>query len=125
MTALFFLAAALQFNDADPLRWMAIYGAAATVTLIEALNRQLRVAPAAIGLGALAWAGLRLYQGAGHVPPTALFSEWEMKDQSIVIGREMYGLLIVAGWMAVCVFFPSRRSRRDGPRPESAAEGGR
>jgi transmembrane protein TMEM220 len=35
MALLFAFAAALQFNDPDPIRWIAIYGAACVLSLLE------------------------------------------------------------------------------------------
>ena len=52
-------------------------------------------------LVALAWSALYVIHGAWRVPFPALFDQWEMKDETVVAGREMYGLFIVAGWMAL------------------------
>ncbi|MSU69420.1 MAG: hypothetical protein EXS39_01315 [Opitutaceae bacterium] len=101
MAALFVFAAALQYNDLDPLRWMAIYLAAAAICLAAAAGHPRPLPAAALVIVALAWAALYVIHGAWRVPLPALFSQWEMKDETIVAGREMYGLLIVAGWMAV------------------------
>jgi hypothetical protein len=100
MAALFIFAAALQYNDADPLRWMAIYLAAATVCTFAATDRPKPKLAAGVAFIALAWAALYVAQGAWRVPIPALFSQWEMKDQTIVAGREMNGLFIVFVWMA-------------------------
>ena len=101
MAGLFIFAAALQYNDEDILRWMAIYLAAATVCIFAVCNRPKPCCAAVVALIALAWSGLYLIHGAWKVPLPALFSEWEMKDQTIVAGREMNGLFIVTFWMAV------------------------
>ena len=103
MAALFALAVAVQYNDPDPVRWMAIYGAACGVTLMVAIRgRAPLVASAAVGLIALAWcvywagtsrADLKTY---GH-----MFDAWEMKNEPIEEAREASGLLIVSVWMAV------------------------
>lgn len=44
MVPLFLLAVAVQWNDPDPVRWMAIYGAAFGVCLVVALSRPLPLA---------------------------------------------------------------------------------
>jgi len=56
MAALFALAVAVQYNDPDPVRWMAIYGAACIVTLMVAIRgRAPTAAPVAVGLIVWAW----------------------------------------------------------------------
>jgi Transmembrane family 220, helix len=103
MAALFALAVAVQYNDPDPVRWMAIYGAACLVTLMVAIRgRAPLAAPVTVGLIALAWslywvntsrADLGTY---GH-----MFDAWEMKNEPIEEAREASGLLIISAWMAV------------------------
>ena len=109
MAALFIWAAALQYNDVDILRWVAIYLAAATVCVFAVLNRPKPVLAAIVGLISLAWSVLYLIHGEWRVPIPALFSSWEMKDQTIVAGREMDGLLIIFGWMLLA-WATSRKS---------------
>ncbi len=101
MAALFIFAAALQYNDTDIVRWVAIYLAAATVCIFAVLGRPKRFLAGTVALVALAWAALYVVHGAWRVPIPALFSQWEMKDQTIVAGREMNGLLIIFFWMAL------------------------
>src|SRR5688572_17698406 len=101
MAALFLFAAALQYNDVDIGRWVAIYFAAAVVALFGAVNKPKAWLAAIVAIIAVAWAGVYFYHGAYKVPVAALWSEWEMKDQTIVAGREMDGLFIVFCWMAV------------------------
>jgi len=101
MAALFIFAAALQYNDTDILRWMAIYLAAAVVALFGAFDKPKAWLAATIALVAVVWAAVYFYHGAYKVPIPALWSEWEMKDQTVVAGREMDGLFIVFFWMVV------------------------
>lgn len=95
MAGLFIFAAGLQYNDPDPLRWMAVYLAAAAAC-IAAFFGPRRVLPAAVGLAALAWAVTL----APEVAFFRLFDRWEMKDAAVEETREFWGLVIVAGWMA-------------------------
>ena len=83
----------------DIVRWISIYLAAATVCLFGVINGPKPSLAAAVALIALAWAALYVVHGAWKVPLPALFSEWEMRDQTIVAGREMNGLFIVFFWM--------------------------
>jgi hypothetical protein len=104
MAALFIFAAALQYNDVDVWRWVAIYLAAAVVAILGAMNRPKAWLAGTVALIAVAWASIYFYQGAYKVPLAALWSEWEMKDQTVVAGREMDGLFIVFFWMVVSWF---------------------
>jgi len=57
MAALFAFAAAVQYNDPDPLRWMAIYGLAMLACGLALAGRLSWLPPALLGLIALIWAG--------------------------------------------------------------------
>ena len=100
MLLMFLFSAAVQFNDPDPLTWIGIYGAAATVCALE-IGRRLPVwVSVAIAVIAFVWAG-SLYYRAHDVPISSLFAAWEMQNLRIEEAREMYGLAIVAVWMIV------------------------
>ena len=98
---LFLFAAAVQYNDPDPLAWMAIYLAAAAACLVTARGRTDWQLAAATATVALIWA-LTLLPEAWSVPVLGLFASWEMADARIEVAREMYGLLIV---FAACAMF--------------------
>jgi len=103
MAVLFAVAVVVQFNDPDPLRWVAVYGAALTVSTLAAVRGRVPVVlPAAVGALALAW-GLFLGESAGATLRTYqhMFDAWEMKSTSIEEAREATGLLIVFFWMAI------------------------
>jgi hypothetical protein len=101
MAVLFGLAAALQYNDPDPLRWMAIYGLAGLACLLALTGRLSRLPPVLVGLAALGWA-LTLAPGVvGRVSLGELFESYAMKSSPVEEAREMGGLLLVAAWMAV------------------------
>ena len=118
--ALFLLGAAVQYNDPDPLRWAAIYFAAAAACMLAAFGRGHWALPAAVGVVAAAWAATLAPSVLGKVVPSELVGAWEMKDARVEVGREMYGLLIIAAWMAVLAFTHLRRrtgrSTANGPR---------
>jgi len=102
MAVLFFVCVALQYNDPDPIQWMAIYGAAAIVCTVHARRGRMPVAfPLIVGVAALAW-GVYV---AGHIH--GQFA-WHHLAESMHAGtpqieesRESLGLFIVAAWMAV------------------------
>ena len=109
MAALFAFAAALQFNDPDPVQWIAIYMAAVVVSLGVALRR--RVPPAAMAalvLVAIVWAGAIALRVPSASEYRHMFDAWEMKTPSVEEAREASGLGIVAAWMIVLLV----RSRR-------------
>ena len=103
MALLFAVAVAVQYNDPDPVRWMALYGAAFVIALMAAVRgRGPIVAAAGVGAVALVWG---LYWAVTSGTPLTLyehmFDSWEMKNTSIEEAREASGLFIVAIWMAI------------------------
>src|SRR5687767_3452601 len=100
MLLMFLFSAAVQFNDPDPAVWIGIYGVAAAVCVLEIRRRTPVWMPVTVALLAVGWAAT-LYYGARDVPVMSLFAEWEMRDVRVEEAREMYGLAIVAAWMAV------------------------
>ena len=111
--ALFFLfAAVVQYNDPDPLRWMAIYGAAALMCSWAVRGLVMPFAPALVGLVALLWCATIAPRVIGHVAPADLFREVAMATPVIEEAREAMGLLIVAVWMALIVWGARRRGAR-------------
>lgn len=109
MAALFVFAVIVQHNDPDPVRWMAIYGAAAAVSAVFAAGRRPRWPPALVGAAALGW-GATLVPRVASLPPGQLFSSWGMTGAAMEEGRELGGLVIVALWMSV--LFAAARSAR-------------
>jgi hypothetical protein len=107
MALMFALSAAVQYNDPDPVQWIAIYAVAAVVC-VAALRQPVRAAfPAAIAIVALVWAlslaPIALGQSAAEI--------FQLRSGAGEEGREMYGLLIVTAWMAALAFMA--RGRRD------------
>ena len=106
LAALFFLFAAVQYNDPDPVQWMLLYGGVAVLYVLDALGRPNRPATWVGLAAALSWA-------ASYVPD---FWHWvQLGMPSIVetmkadkpyveLTREFLGLLIAAagcGWLLV------------------------
>jgi hypothetical protein len=102
MALLFLLATAVQYNDPDPLRWMAIYGVAGFFSLQAARGRLASPwGPAIVGLIALGWAVFTGRTVIGRVSLGEVFESVGMKTEPIEVARETLGLLIVTFWMAV------------------------
>ena len=99
MCALFIFSAAVQVNDPDPWVWIPVYLAAAAMCVWEMRRRTQWVAPLALVVLTIVWAGTIAPRVIGKVGFLEMFSAWEMKNIGIEEEREMYGLLIVAAWM--------------------------
>jgi hypothetical protein len=108
MAALFTFAAAVQYNDPDPLRWMAVYGLAAVACVLAVTGRLPRLLPGLLGLGALLWAGTLAPGVVGRVSVGELFQSYGMRSETVEEGREMGGLLIVTAWMGALLARPGR-----------------
>jgi transmembrane protein TMEM220 len=109
MALLFAFAAALQYNDPDPLPWVAIYLVAAMLSSAHALDRRLPPGVhVAVGVAAIGWAALIAVGGPDASEYGHMFDAWEMKSVAVEQAREASGLLIVAAWMAV-LFIRTRR----------------
>jgi hypothetical protein len=109
---LFTFGAVVQVNDPDPVRWIAVYALAAAACLLSLLRRLHWALPALLGAVALAWAATLAPRVVGRVPFGEMFGAFEMRSVGIEESREMYGLLIIAAWMAVLAL----RARRGPPK---------
>ncbi|HJQ20215.1 MAG TPA: transmembrane 220 family protein [Gemmatimonadaceae bacterium] len=118
MVLLFLFSASLQFNDPDPVQWVAVYTAAAVISGMEAARRTRVQVPIALALIAVVWAGF-IASDVHNARFADMFAQWEMKNVQIEEERETYGLLIVAAWMiGIAVATWRRRS----PAPARAPE---
>jgi hypothetical protein len=109
---MFAFSVVVQFNDPDPWRWAAMYGAATFACALTLAHRQRWWFPVVVGLVALAWAATLAPRVLGNVPFLSMFEAFEMKDAGVEESREMYGLLMIAGWMAVLGHRAFWRTRR-------------
>jgi hypothetical protein len=112
MTVLFLFAASLQLNDPDPVRWVALYGAAAALSVAEALGRtRFGVAlVAALGFAAGALVGLPELL---HARAEA-FTSFHMQLLGDEVARESVGLLLCALWSALLVWRARPTGRQAG-----------
>lgn len=96
---LFGLGAAVQYNDPDSLAWIVIYLAAALVSLLFALDK-LNILIPLIG-------GIVCFIGFVYLYPTD-FQGFDLEDgdiKTVELGREAFGLLIIA---LVCFLYAYR-----------------
>ena len=113
MALLFAFAAALQFNDPDPIRWIAIYAAACAVSLVMYIKRRVVPAvPLAVLVIASVWAMAIAFGGPAASEYEHMFDAWEMNSPSVEEAREASGLLIVAVWMIVLLVRARRAAVR-------------
>lgn len=87
---LFIVSALLQYNDPDPLVWIIIWGVAAIIAAVFAMNRVAFIVPLVMGVLCLV--------GFIYVFPDK-FEGFEIGNGDIVNierGREAFGLLIIA-----------------------------
>lgn len=101
MLLAFAFSAVVQLNDPDPWRWVAIYGLAAVACGLTLVRRGTWAFPALVGACAVAWAATVAPRVVGVVPFRSMFGAFEMADIAIEESREMYGLILIAAWMAV------------------------
>lgn len=109
---LFVFAVVVQFNDPDPLKWVLIYAAAAWTSVLSALGRVTRLLPSGVAAVALLWAATIVPRVVGQVPFADMFREWEMQNAGVEESRELYGLILIALWMASVAMRATRRSLR-------------
>lgn len=101
MLVLFGIAAALQYNDPDPVVWAATYGLAAVLCGLAAAGRLPWALAAALAAAALVWSATLLPSLRGLAAPGDLARSMRAEAPAIEESREALGLLIVAAWMAV------------------------
>ena len=109
MALLFLFGAAVQYNDPDPLQWMAIYVAAAVACTLAASGHLRWWFAALVALVAFVWAATLAPRAFPNVGIAEMFGAWEMANTRIEEGREMYGLLLIAIYMIVLALLQLRR----------------
>jgi hypothetical protein len=112
MAVLFAVSVAVQYNDPDPLYWMAIYGCALLLAIQSAAGRT-PLLPNAIALA------LYVVLAARALPDLLAgreeaFTHWHMLDARDEVAREAGGLLLCALWSAVQTTFAVRARRAAG-----------
>lgn len=101
---LFAVGAILQFNDPDSLVWIVIYGIAAIISLLFALNKLKMIIPLVMGIGCLG--------GFIYLYPSD-FQGFDLNEgdiKTVELGREAFGLLIIALVFLFYVFALKRKS---------------
>ena len=100
---------AVQFNDPDPLRWVAVYGAAALCCLAWERRWGPPRLPAALAVLAGVWSVVLLADIPADVALGRSLTEWQMKVDGSELVREVGGLAFVATWMGILARRPRDR----------------
>jgi hypothetical protein len=106
---LFVFSVVVQYNDPDPVRWMAVYalGILACVAWERRVASRARWAVPAI---ALTWAGAWLHGLHLGVPAWTALTDWGMHSEGSEELRETCGLALVAAWTGLLAARPRRRA---------------
>lgn len=106
--------AVVQWNDPDPVRWMLLYSSAAVACALHLFGVLPWRLAAAVGVVALVWSAIWAPGVITNAPIGQLFTTYQMMSPEIEEARELLGLLIVAGWMAVLVAVRRRQASSGG-----------
>lgn len=110
---LFLVGAAVQLNDPDPAMWVAIYGLAAATCAYALRDASHSVSATAVAVIAVLWSLSLLPQVVDAGAPFGdIAQSMSAGSPGIELLREMLGLLIIAGWMAVIAVRARRRTCR-------------
>lgn len=118
--------AAVQWNDPDPLRWIALYLAAALACALAVMGRLRWPLPALVAAAALAWMGVWAPRVAGQVDWGQAFAHAGMSgDVKEEEARELGGLLVTAAWCAMLAATAARQARRSAGRSGGGSDAAR
>ena len=104
MTGLLILSAIVQWNDPDPLRWILCYSVTAFITLCSLIRPLPPYIPLIWGLVVLLsslFVGMDILMSEEQFDWNSFWNVIAMKNETVELGRELGGLLLVTGWMAV------------------------
>jgi hypothetical protein len=112
MIAIFALAAIVQYNDVNAIRWMLVYGAAFIISLRYAMGKMHWATATALAGVCIIWALFKIpdltTEGFFH-----MMDEVRMIQTGVEAAREFLGLLFIAGWMTTLTFV-TRREKKSG-----------
>lgn len=113
MIVVFGLAAVVQYNDTNAIRWMLVYGAAFIISLRFAMEKLHWARASALAGVCTIWAMFKIpyltAEGFQH-----MFEEVQMMQTGVEAAREFLGLLIIVGWVTVLAVSAYRRRNKLG-----------
>lgn len=107
--ALFLFAVVVQYNDPDPVRWIAIYLAAVLTCLLWEFRKLPRLIAVAVAATTLAWGGWIAFGTSLDAPFGEALTDWNMHSGGSEELRESFGLFLVGAWCLVLAWKPERR----------------
>lgn len=114
----FLFGAAVQYNDPDPLRWAAIYLAAAAVAAGHALRPMPPLPSALVAAVSLIWAVAMAPDALRTLPSGSdIAGDFKMMSPGVEEAREALGLLIIAIATGVLAFRARARMTQAGGTP--------
>lgn len=102
MLLVFVLATAVQYNDPDPIRWILIYGLAATACFLSLARRLPHALPAVLGACGIL---------GGFFLALRVVGKQSVANSEE--GREMLGLFLVALWMAALLIWTRKQRHKE------------
>jgi hypothetical protein len=115
MAAAFLFSVAVQYNDPDPLQWIAIYGCAAAACILSDRGKLPWMFSAAVAAAALIWASMLLPGVLSRPFPTTMVDSFHMTSAADEEARELGGLLIIFIWMVVLTTFARKHTKVSPP----------
>ena len=109
--ALFLFAVVVQYNDPDPVRWIAIYLAAVLTCLLWELRKMPRLIAVAVAATTLSWGAWIAFGTRLSTPFGEALTDWNMHSGGSEELRESIGLFVVAAWCALLAWKPERRAK--------------
>jgi hypothetical protein len=110
MAALLAVCVVLQYNDPDPVPWMAIYGAGALVSAALPSTRRVALVALLLGLGTAVWALVLLAEVWDQVGLSDFVGRMSEKGGAVEVQREAGGLGIQALWLLLGAAYRARRA---------------
>ena len=110
MAGLLLVCVALQYNDPDPILWMAMYGAGAVVSMLLPSKKPAAALALLLGLVALPWAIYLISTVWGRIALSDLTSKMSEKGGAVEVGREAGGLIIEGVWLMFAASYRGTRA---------------
>lgn len=98
---IFLLSALVQYNDPDPVKWIAIYLSGVVMCILNLIHRQRVWLPPTLLLISLVWIAFLLPGVFSQGSLSEIADSPFMKVRPIEEAREAGGLLLVALWAAI------------------------
>jgi hypothetical protein len=106
----YLLSALVQYNDPDPLAWIAIYLLAAGMCIARFRRYQPRWLALSLYSASLLWIGMLLPNIIGQVSLAEIVESISMKTRAVEEAREIGGLALITLWSGLLMTPWGRRA---------------